>query len=465
MFSCMSLKVLSFLFFVNASIMHVDASGKEKVYQDESFVVIISIDGFPADALWNIEAPVPFLRSLASNGSWAHAMIASNPTVTWPNHTSLVTGVHPEKHSLLLNAQIIRPDEGRIPVSRDGRKDKYDLVAVPTLYDIAYGAGLRTAEVNWPGTRNASTLHDSFPDTPDNVTHITPRLRNELIDLGILDDETPSALWRHSPVGRDLVWTETANHLIRTRKPHVLLLHLLNVDGTHHRYGVNTNPGFTALGLADAHVKMVVETLKEEGIYEQTTLFIVSDHGFINTPKTIFPNVLLHQHELIQISGDGNFESGRAQAQTMGGSAMIYLDDPSDEELRNQITEIFQNTEGILRVVQPEQFPDYGLPMPEDNEQMGDIFIAADYGYALNGSLRPELPMVDTVEYGLTYGHHGFITDLKQMETLFIAYGRGIKSGVVLDEVDNRSVAPTAAHLLGLQFETADGTVLEVILE
>jgi len=439
--------------------------GSDTDVQPDRYLIIISIDGFPADALWNIEAPIPFIRSMALNGAWAQAMIPSNPTVTWPNHTSLVTGVHPEKHSLLFNAKILRPEKGRIPVSRDGRKDKADLVAIPTLYDIAYYAGLRTAEVNWPGTRNASTLHDSFPDTPDNVTHITPRLRNELIELGILDDDTPSALWRHSPVGRDLVWTQTANHLIRTRKPNVLLLHLLNVDGTHHRYGVNTNPGYTALGLADAHVKMLVETLKHEGIYDQTTIFIVSDHGFINTEKTVFPNVILQNHNLLEVDEEGLFISGRAQAQTLGGSAMIYLDNPNDEDLQQEIIRIFSGTEGIYKVIEPADYPAYGLPLPKINEQMGDLFIAAESGYALNGSMRAPQSMVNTLEYGLTYGHHGFLTDHKQMETLFVAYGKGIKKSVVLDTVDNRSVAPTAAKLLGLEFDTADGAILEEILK
>ncbi|MCC5907008.1 MAG: alkaline phosphatase family protein [Balneolaceae bacterium] len=431
---------------------------------DEHYVVIISIDGFPANALWNIEAPIPFIRSLAKEGAWAEAMIPSNPTVTWPNHTSLVTGVHPEKHSLLMNAKIIRPEEGRIPVERDGRWDKVELVAVPTLYDIAYEAGLRTAEVNWPGTRNAPTLHDSFPDTPDNVTHITPELQSELIEMGILKDDTPSALWAHSPVGRDLVWTQTAQHLIETRQPNVLLLHLLNADGTHHRLGVNTNPGFTALGLADAHVKMVVESLKNAEIYEQTTLFLVSDHGFINTPQTLFPNVVLRNEGLLE-SSNGDFVSGRAQVQTIGGSAMVYLDDPADDDLRNQVADIFLNQEGIDRVIQPDEYAEYGLPHPDNNEQIGDLFLVAEYGYGLNGSMNPDEVILDSAEHGLTKGHHGFFNYFEEMETLFVAYGRGITPGSELIKIDNRSVAPTAAHILGLTLDTADGSLLEEILD
>lgn len=67
--------------------------------------------------------------------------------------TSLVTGVHPEKHSLMMNAKIIRPEEERIPLVRDGRRDKEELVAMPTLYDLAKEAVLRLSEVNWTGTQ------------------------------------------------------------------------------------------------------------------------------------------------------------------------------------------------------------------------------------------------------------------------------------------------------------------------
>jgi len=219
------------------------------------------------------------------------------------------------------------------------------------------------------------------------------------------------------------------------------------------------------LGLADAHVKMLVETLKEEGIYDQTTIFIVSDHGFINTEKTVFPNVILQNHNLQEVDEEGLFSGGRAQAQTLGGSAMIYLDNPEDEDLQQEIIRIFSETKGIYKVIEPADYPAYVLPLPKNNEQMGDLFIAAEYGYALNGSMRAHQSIVNTLEYGLTYGHHGFLTDHKQMETLFVAYGKGIKKGVVLDTVDNRSVAPTAAKLLGLDFDTADGKILEDILK
>src|SRR5262245_26727028 len=123
-------------------------------------VVIISVDGFAAYLLDDPKAPIPNIRQLARDGAVvAGGMKVSNPSVTWPNHTSLVTGVRPDKHGVLVNGIFVRRGAG-IPVTIDPRKDKQDLVRVPTLFDAAKAAGLTTAEINWPCTRGAATLDD-----------------------------------------------------------------------------------------------------------------------------------------------------------------------------------------------------------------------------------------------------------------------------------------------------------------
>jgi predicted AlkP superfamily pyrophosphatase or phosphodiesterase len=428
---------------------------------DDRYVVIISIDGFPAWALWDEQVPLPTIRELARAGAHARVMTPSTPSVTWPNHTTLVTGVHPEKHGVLYNGLLVRAGPGE-PVRVDPRRDKAELVRVPTLYDLAHTAGLRTAEINWPCTRNAGTLDDSFPDVPDNVTHTTPRLRRELVQLGLLQDETDASLWRYSPVGRDHVWTQAAVHLIRERRPNLLLLHLLNVDGTHHNFGVDTSPGMTALAHADRHVRDVLDALDEAGIRDRTTLFIVSDHGFINTTHSIAPNVLLRQHGLLKTNDEGQITQARVQVVSVGGAAMVFATDPATRErdLR-EARRILEGAEGIARVLTPVEYSRYGLPLPASNEQVGDLFLAAEDGYGF--------------AYGLTaggeyvtprnFGHHGYLADNPRMAALFVASGRGIRAGVELETVDNRSVAPTAARLLGLTLESADGAVLDAVLE
>lgn len=428
---------------------------------EDRYVVIISIDGFPAEALWDERIPLPTLRALAASGAWARALIPSTPSVTWPNHTTLVTGVHPEKHGVLMNGRFIRSGPGE-PVRRESDLDREALSRYPTLYDAAYAAGCRTAEVNWPVTRRAETLHASFPDAPGAVRHTTPNLRAELIDHGILKDETGEAFGRSSYVGRDYVWTSAATHLIRTRTPNLLLFHLLSVDGMHHAYGAGSQPAFTALAHADANVGRILDALEEAGIREETSIFVVSDHGFMNVTHRIQPNVLLREAGLLEISAEGDLASANAQVVSNGGSAMVFGTDPASKERDlEHARSVLAGAEGIARVLEPGEFGAYGLPQPSESDQVGDFVLAAADGYAFGDAAAGEY----LVRLDGPSGVHGYLNDVADMEALFIASGRGIRSGIELGAVDNRSVAPTAAALLGLTLETADGRVLESILE
>src|ERR1043166_659799 len=73
----------------------------------ERMVIVISLDGFPGFALEDPKQPVPTLRRLIRKGTWAR-MRTITPTITWPNHTTMVTGVCADEHGLLLNGTILR---------------------------------------------------------------------------------------------------------------------------------------------------------------------------------------------------------------------------------------------------------------------------------------------------------------------------------------------------------------------
>ena len=214
-------------------------------------VVLISIDGFAGYLVDDPKVPLPNIRYLAKEGCIVDGgMTVSDPSVTWPNHTTLVTGLKPGRHGVLANGVLVRGGIG-VPVKIDSNRDKMDLVQVPTIADVAHAAGLRTAEVNWPCTRNSESFDDQFPDVPNSLEYTTPRLRTELIEKGLLRDESQASFRSVSVVGLDYVWTEAACHLIRQRKPHLTLVHLLNNDATHHRRGAQTQDSYTANAYAD----------------------------------------------------------------------------------------------------------------------------------------------------------------------------------------------------------------------
>jgi hypothetical protein len=103
-------------------------------------VVVISLDGFPAYALDDPRLPIPTLRMMAREGVAAASMRPVNPTVTWPNHTAIVTGVDASAHHVLFNGLLTHPGAGAPPVVEPWR-DKEQMVHAPTVYDLAFQAG------------------------------------------------------------------------------------------------------------------------------------------------------------------------------------------------------------------------------------------------------------------------------------------------------------------------------------
>jgi predicted AlkP superfamily pyrophosphatase or phosphodiesterase len=196
------------------------------VTASDRHVVLVTIDGFPASMFWDAKTSIPQIRQLAGDGVAAEAMRVSTPTVTWPNHTTLVTGVRPQRHSVLFNGILRRAGPG-LSVNIDPKNDKSELVAGPTIFDLLHEHGFRTAAIDWPCTRNSTALDDDFPDTPDSLLHTTSRLRRELVAQNILADESDAAFHALTGPGRDDVWTKAACYVIRQRKPNLLVLHLL----------------------------------------------------------------------------------------------------------------------------------------------------------------------------------------------------------------------------------------------
>lgn len=417
-------------------------------------VILISIDGFPAELLNDPSAPIPTVRRLAEEGTAAEGMIVSNPSVTWPNHTSMVTGVQPARHGVLFNGVLERSPG--LPVKVNPRKDKADLVQVPTVYDVLSEAGQTVAAINWPCTRNSGAIDFDFPDVPETFEHTTPALLEELKQAGILTDELIRDFMKRSPAARDLVWTRAAAHVIRTHKPNLVLFHLLNVDAVHHRYGPQTWAGYTALAWADACVREVLDAVDAAGIRDRTTILIVADHGFMAIPKTLQPNVLLRQVGLLTLEGN-QVATARAHVFPEGGIGMLYLTVPETaEQDREKVLSLFRDRPEIADVLTSERFSEFGLPLPGDYRQMADLVLVAKDGYGFSATATGEEFVVPS---DTTVGTHGFLSTNPKMNAVFVASGAGVRRGAELGIIRNIDVAPTIAHLLGVKLESVDGQV------
>jgi predicted AlkP superfamily pyrophosphatase or phosphodiesterase len=432
----------------------------------EQYVVIVTIDGLAAYLLDDPQAPIPTIRKLAREGAVVgQGMKVSNPSVTWPNHTTLVTGVRPEKHGVLANGVLVRGPEGAA-VFIDSKKTKSELVRGTTLFDVAHAAGMKTGDINWPCTRSATTLDDSFPDSPDSVSHSTPRFIKDLVAEGILADDTDASFRANSVAGRDVIWTDAACYLIRHRMPNLLLVHLLNVDSTHHTYGPQTPAGYTANAFADACLARMVQALDAAGVRERTTLLILADHGFIRTPKAIRPNLLLRQAKLLTVGATGKITDARVNVVPEGGVGLVYCNVPGEVERdRQRVKAMFEGQEGVAEVLDPSDYGKYGLPHPREYRQAPDLILVAKEGYGVSNSTEGETFATTQQEGRVPAGTHGFLSTNPKMNAICVLSGRGIRRGAKLETTENISIAPTVAKLLGLKDFQADGKPLDALLE
>jgi hypothetical protein len=156
--------LLALLFAVSASLLLVAQAAQGP--DTSNHLVIISLDGFTARALADPSVPLPTLRRLAAQGATAtEGMRPVNPTVTWANHTSMITGVAPAKHGVIFNGLLIH--EPGMPPRVEQWRDRNEMVHFPTLYDVAHGKGLTTAQVDWVAIWNAPTITWEFRELPD----------------------------------------------------------------------------------------------------------------------------------------------------------------------------------------------------------------------------------------------------------------------------------------------------------
>lgn len=425
-------------------------------------VVLITIDGLPAYLFKDPSAPLQTLRKLASEGTVAEGMTVSNPSVTWPNHTTLVTGVEPARHHVLFNGVPVRAEAG-VPVKVDPRRDKTELMAVPTVYDFLQNLGYKSADVNWPCTRNAASLNWSFPDVPEQVSNMTKSLRSEVAAAGILPDETDKSFLALSAPAKDQVWTATACHIVEKHKPNLLLFHLLITDGTHHKYGPQSPASYVAVGLADSHVNQLLQSLGRAGILENTTLIVTADHGFARATNLLNPNVVFRQAGLLQTDEKGAITSARAHIISEGGSALVYFTDAKTKEVDTKtVLKALREKSEIAEILEPRDYGKHGYPDPAKFAGMADLVLIPKDGYAFANTATGD-DFVTPITAEMNQGFHGYISTNPKMNATFIAWGRGVKKGHKMGMVRNIDVAPTVAALLGVRLPNCDGQAISAL--
>ncbi|OAI57203.1 hypothetical protein AYO49_02585 [Verrucomicrobiaceae bacterium SCGC AG-212-N21] len=430
-------------------------------------VVLISVDGLAHYYYDDPQAPMPTIRKLAEEGSRAQRMKTSLPTNTWPNHTTLVTGVQPGKHGVIANDYFDRKDQKSVPYIPDPIFNKDEIVKAPTIYDVAHQAGLTTAGVCWPASRGAKTWNWTIPDVFDQATFIqysTPSLVEECKAAGI-PLEKQMEWCKAGGQGkflRDDMYATLACHLIAKHQPRLLCLHLMSVDGFEHSHGKQSPEAYAAIADSDKQVRRVVEAVEAAGLREKTTFVVTADHGFITYTKLIQPNVLLKQAGLIKAALGNKVTERRIWCHAQGVAFVYVLDSANRDALLKEWTPKLAALEGVEEVIEDKDFAKYGMETPDKDARMPDLILSPKDGYLFNAEVGGDAVIATS---NAPKGAHGYSPSNPLMDASFVISGAGVKQGVVIDQMANTDVAPTMAKLLGVEMKNVDGRVLTEVLK
>jgi predicted AlkP superfamily pyrophosphatase or phosphodiesterase len=427
-------------------------------------VVLISVDGLAGFYLDDPKADIPTIRRLAAEGARADGLECSFPTVTWPNHTTLVTGVPPAKHGVIGNNYLDRDSQTSIGLIVDPVFDKDQIVQVPTVYDAANNAGLSTAGVLWPASRNARTLDWTVPDMPAKESwekYGTPVWLAELREAGIPVDRHET--WCKEKTGgpmRDWLYARMARQLFEKHPPNLMLVHLIEVDHTQHAFGPRTPEAYWAVSYADDRVREIVAAAKRSKFGDNVTFIIASDHGFYPIEHSIRPNARLRELGLIR-DVEGKTER-QAMALSQGGACMVYiLDEENRDAISTQLQKELAGLEGVAEVITPDRYGTLGVARPADDPRAPDLWLSAKSGYSFdNADAGPAIEKRESPG-----GTHGYLPAQRDLHGTLVVSGAGVKRGVRLGKVQSLDVAPTIAALLGIDFPGTDGEPLAAALD
>lgn len=429
----------------------------------EQKLIVISFDALIYEDIAYLKNK-PNFSWLLENGAYVKRVKSIYPTLTYPCHTTMITGCWPDKHGVINNSFDVIAKK---PMLKFGHEN----VKCSDLLDACKRAGLKTASVGWPVSGNHPSVdylvNECWPDDGAPIEEYRKTYLNYGTPKWLFDEVVEPILemrvGRKQPESSYFLGKISAE-IIRRYQPDVLVIHPGVVDSFRHKGGVFSELLPQALDCCDDILGMIISSTKDAGVFEKTNFVVTSDHGQLNATRRVNLNCLFAQNGLIDVDENNEVKSYKAWCFPMGGmSAYIRLSDSDDESLYNSVYKLLKekSDEGLWGISQ--------VFTREECKQMhldGDFsFVVETDGYTSFGSkwygpLVINMPLHIT---GPVKGDHGFHPD-KGPRHPFIVCGPVAKKGMVLDHSELVDGAPTYAKILGVELPDADGRALTELL-
>ncbi|HEV7378418.1 MAG TPA: alkaline phosphatase family protein [Dyadobacter sp.] len=428
-------------------------------FAQDSHVILISIDGlrpeFYKDPAWSMVN----LRQGMETGAYSDGVTGVFPSVTYPSHTTIITGVKPIKHGIYYNT----PSE---PLEVTGKwMWEYNTIKVPTIFSVAKEKGLKTASVFWPVSVGSPATYNIpeywyLPETKGGKRNVIKALSDHASPKGLYEEIEQNATGKLEEIdfesdylSMDDNMSRISGYLIRKYKPSFLAVHLVAVDHFEHEEGRDGDKVRSSLAGVDRGIKAIIEATEKAGIKDKTTFIITGDHGFVDIHTAIAPNILLARAGLYDPNNKANW---KAYFHSAGGSAFLQLKDKNDTKTLAQVKQILDRLPASQKALF--EVKDRAALDAVGSDPNVQLALAPRQGVTVSGASTGDFIRA------ASGGTHGFFPDFKEIQTGFVAFGKGIKQGAVVPEMGLQDIAPLIARLLKLDFPSAEGTLYPGLL-
>lgn len=420
----------------------------------DNHVVLISVDGFRPEFYKDPSWGMIHLRQAMENGAYSDGVRGVFPSVTYPSHTTMITGVKPIRHGVYYNT----------PLEPQGASGKwyweYDSLKVPTIWTAAKDAGKRTACVMWPVTVNAPIdwripEYWFLPKEKGGENNYVGGMTEAAYPKGLFEEARAAVGGSMSPelFSADMNNARMTAYLIVKHKPAFTAVHIADLDHAEHLQGRDGELVRSAVASADQAIKVILDAIKKAGIEEETTVIVTGDHGFVDIHTQLNPNVLLAQAGLINPSDPSNW---KAFFHSAGASSFLHLKDPADKKSMEKVLAVLDklpaSKRGLFSIVDRKALDRVG------SDPRAVLALAPIQGITFGNQIKGEFSR------SAKGGTHGYFPDFDEIKTGFVVFGRGIRKGLVVPQMGLEDIAPLIAELLELDLPSADGQLYPGLL-
>lgn len=369
-------------------------------FQDKPYVIMISVDGFRYD--YPTKYATPNINRLSKQGVSADYMNPSFPSITFPNHYTLITGLYPAHHGLVDNFfydykrnEAYKMNDGKIVSDGSWYGGK-------PLWSLAEEQGLLSASLFW-----VSSQSDAGKTRPTYYYNYHEKFNNE------------------QKISIVLNWLK----LPEAQRPHFITMYFPEVDANGHHHGPDSKETEEAVKSVDAAIGDLVTKVNNLG-FKNVNFVFVSDHGMIKVDKE---NAI----DIPEILKD------KSRFDYFNSNTLLRIKVKNPDEFKLVYRELKRNKTGDYKVYKESCFPSRLHYGKKDDifDRIGDILLV------------PNAPKVFLEKAKTTsIGKHGFDPKkVPEMRAIFRAWGPAFKSDFEISHFDNVNVYPIITKILGLK--------------